>query len=1404
MESLSSQVINEELVTEFPFLTTLKNCDIILSEKYSMNIPECFENYIADTANFKTVLHPIFLRTSENDDLQISHYGVSQDSVCRLLMRLDTLQKNILDILLDKVIENGSDEYEDGSLIQLILMQFRWLSFIRLEHNSICDSLLQALQTCSVSVQKELIYILPELINEDQIDTVFSQLCSLLISEKPLISTIYTCLQNISLTSNQIQRYRDTYVNNLTTCNIQDIPSIVNFLLSCTDHDICTDIISILRNNIKPNTWKSDDVNPRDYELMMVEYISIATNTHTNLCKQYMRILHNTDSSNYLFLDYWMYYILYANPQYTNYVRFVFPRKFTRYPANSTLHLDTLKGHSLSLNKYYSSILALIGELGNTSSIRCREIAREMYVCLFTEFSDLVHQQELISTLVCNITTGASTPTNNYLPILSLHVLKDLTVSPTDTQLNVFRPFIRGLLDYTDMMTEKQIQVLFEVLVRLSLIDDSRGGGGLDELTILTRKYLHRPMLRQKRVGVIGGVISMKEFTYKKYEVPEYYKHPDLYEQEIMNVTSDCIRFYKLLSSSCSQEVDLKIYLYTQLSLWVKHAFIPPLFLFELNSRIRSEFESLYIQDIQVTVPSYTSMYIHADQIPIDYQYNLDQDNTTIALNLFSLAISPSLKTRLSLYLLPANLRLLAITDVLNNPEDGLAGIDGLLGCPILSPRESTNFKTYGNEEKECIYICKYATILWITELLNVFILEKDTDIRIKVCSRLNLLHVLEGEFTSLSTCFSSLYIYTGSAIVTTPTQTKSKSSLYIPLLSPDFIKILWWRDIQFNLSASPAVSSSPSLSIYSLARILKDMNIYITLTDEAKKKKSIYEDEMIDIHQLLTVWGNYKIYVSLKNVMDYIISIITGKSADEVDLAGKSALYDCIHSILLIYINTFSIPTVYNAIEPYIYKIFCVYDSDASQKISQPDLESSDHNGTQLLSSIHSCYTYFSDMLDIITSNDINIVLIDWVNTLVSIYVDMYINKKENEEKEVLLAYKHKEGTYNLLRKIQQDHEGFCPITAELSDLCLSVLKKMTLRTAGGSDALFLKKLLTLYVLYSKDVLHTIEEIYQDFKSMIDQQTVPFPSLTPSSLHIYYSILIQLLTQEYTYFHKHIVGSDLYTQAMIIQTYCVSIDGIIAFTKKFDHKVIISSSLRYYTQFISLFLSHSLPILSSLFPRDQKTVISIIRSMQKSTRQVQALCSHSKVVKDTSMSVYIPKLKKYLESYLFEIKKLLGDNGCIEAFWLGNLKTRHIDGSEVQVEEELEEDDDEDKDINDDTTTTNNNDNNNNNNEEEDDDDEDKVISIHSQSIKRSKSMNTKEEKNGYIQKRKRNMKRKRQEEEIESVQSSTKSTNNAGIPEEEEEEEEEINIQDLLASNDDDEAEEEEEDDEKENNSE
>ena len=101
------------------------------------------------------------------------------------------------------------------------------------------------------------------------------------------------------------------------------------------------------------------------------------------------------------------------------------------------------------------------------------------------------------------------------------------------------------------------------------------------------------------------------------------------------------------------------------------------------------------------------------------------------------------------------------------------------------------------------------------------------------------------------------------------------------------------------------------------------------------------------------------------------------------------------------------------------------------------------------------------------------------------------------------------------------------------------------------------------------------------------------------------------------------------------------------------------------------------MPLLERLFRKKRTGCVDLIKNLQMATRFLQTICSHSKISQDVSLANNVPLLKKSLEVLVFRVKAMLAANDCLDAFVLGNLKNRDLQGEEILSQVSIEEDDD-------------------------------------------------------------------------------------------------------------------------------
>ena len=86
----------------------------------------------------------------------------------------------------------------------------------------------------------------------------------------------------------------------------------------------------------------------------------------------------------------------------------------------------------------------------------------------------------------------------------------------------------------------------------------------------------------------------------------------------------------------------------------------------------------------------------------------------------------------------------------------------------------------------------------------------------------------------------------------------------------------------------------------------------------------------------------------------------------------------------------------------------------------------------------------------------------------------------------------------------------------------------------------------------------------------------------------------------------------------------------------------------------------------------ERNRALALLRQLQQCTRSLQVICSHLKYThvagskKRSASGSAIPLLRKALEALILRVGQAVARCGCSEAFWVGNLKHRDLEGAEL------------------------------------------------------------------------------------------------------------------------------------------
>lgn len=93
---------------------------------------------------------------------------------------------------------------------------------------------------------------------------------------------------------------------------------------------------------------------------------------------------------------------------------------------------------------------------------------------------------------------------------------------------------------------------------------------------------------------------------------------------------------------------------------------------------------------------------------------------------------------------------------------------------------------------------------------------------------------------------------------------------------------------------------------------------------------------------------------------------------------------------------------------------------------------------------------------------------------------------------------------------------------------------------------------------------------------------------------------------------------------------------GLMSIAKAQETKTNLSTFLKKSIGILKVFLSEGIPVLELMLRSKPDEVVDIFKTMQTSTRFLHHLCCYSKLTKDSSLMVYVPKFRLILETLVY------------------------------------------------------------------------------------------------------------------------------------------------------------------------
>ncbi|KAM0951992.1 putative fanconi anemia protein FANCD2 [Dioscorea sansibarensis] len=652
------------------------------------------------------------------------------DSLARTLLLVPQIQLQLQHLLLEKLPEYFDSTVSDlasslkDDVARMIINQFRWLDFL-VDSENFVEKLMEVLSISPLSLKREIIGSLPEIIGNQSHGSVITALERLLQEDSEVILPVLDSFSNLNL-DEQLQEQAITIaLSCIRTVDGEYMPHLLRFLLLSATPANVRRIILQIREQLKfvgvtdplaiRNKKLKGKLVANSTEASTLEALRLSLQFKNILCEAILKELKGLDQlQDHKVIDVWLIMLIYINGgSLQKGMEKMLKKKIIEGCLNESLFDQCIHGHRelvKASSDHFSSFLSVSEYLMACREQQARDFSIYLYTALFEEFSDTFYRQEVLGSLVTHIGSGIT-----YEVSSALDAMFRLT-SKYSEELISMSSHINGILDYLEAFDDENLHKVYEIFCCLAVSARSKpnflGSSTANELLMIVRKQLGSPDIKYRKMGIVGTLKIISTLGDVNATV-NFSSSQKTNCEEALELLKLAIELNKSATLSL-------ILLYDELNSLFECRILQPAII-EWTGKHVGELESLFLSDLE------------GGQLPQNYVsndiegvlwMNLDGNLSPICLNILPLLSSMPLQSADSLQILPSQFLLLSVVERLTN-QGSLGGIDALLGCPLHLPSPKylaeAEWKRMSGQQKQIVWLSLYYAVNWLRELLNAF-----------------------------------------------------------------------------------------------------------------------------------------------------------------------------------------------------------------------------------------------------------------------------------------------------------------------------------------------------------------------------------------------------------------------------------------------------------------------------------------------------------------------------------------------------------------------------------------------------------------------------------------------------------------------------------------------------------
>lgn len=1291
-----------------------------------------------------------------------------QDSLLRILLCVPELQTKLMLKLLeilaetaitDEITSQNNAQVEESSIPRLLLSCVRFLPAVKEDDSAVVAAkIMEILPACPLSVQREIILCVPEILPDSQHETIAGALKDILDETRHLTCTILDSLACMVISRPVVRELVDIVLKRLYRVSLRDLPSVVDFVLSTSQNE--SDILELIRELRRclcltptpssqqnaPSQLKQNETK-EDIQCIILDNIHLKCLMNRALCDAWLKCVDTSvEPDDQKGLDVILLTGISDIHGKRRNVELIFKNKIRHGLFTEELLRKTLVDYKSVVRKYFTNFMSIAGSLLSSHEVIISNFGIAMYTETFAGFGpgEAYYQQEIVGELTSKVGTGAG----GLITDGALSSLQRLS-KRNNKDLAVFSPMITALMELTESMSLAQFRQLMQILCNLAWQEDNHESASnlSTEINIMMKKQLCSRSLILQKMGVIGVVNAVKAKGRHmaqgtgQSDIASTSSKSDEGIQDLINLAID-------QTLKCPEASGLFM---DELAAPDSVTSLPAVIVKSCSEKFGDNFEAEFIEDIQGS-PNTDGQ----DILPTEVFFKLENIDSQDLESEAEIVVPISkwvmeskrnpLDKKTNMHRFIPNFRLVAAFN--NNASD----LDALLGCGVILFPESyiDGEKTLTRRELDSVCDSVFLCLNWFREIVNFFSAYNDDEIRKLVLLRLKNILYLQEKLQLLLPQHDQyrpppVLFCEDTSSWSPPTaidKSKSKSKKGVGKAKGKKSKPVKPNETIMNATVHLTTQEAKDAPIASSTHIdqsqmtqgktatatckLADLQAYRPFFRELDlnylnvfdynvvntEREPSYAEEKLDPHlrpqelffllKDLSAKIEYRFQSSGRrkgfpgqgtpitsyghtNLMSQDVNSIAIKIAKFLPklFANLDVIKEYFQSLIHLNDGVVDSANMFDTTNQLCSKCLKLGFDIAANLISWSGFQSSTMSSVLydcLKSLVERVETVISDARRPLSLSGLAEKVIKYLSTFTEI-----ISSCEVAGSHASLLDK----VFRIETSSQMNKQTVHKIVSEYS--------KRNWQTSLGREkgTTFNQQVEKFFILSLEYAENCLQEMHNMFNITVqdvvenrakDYYNETFQTISRNTIHIVYNVCLQKLVD---ILRKRASGSarDKIEQLELWTVSTSLVQKAVLPLKTWRNHSILKAVLKLSKPFLDYFLRHALPLLGSVFRKHYNDCINILKTLQNSTRYLHVICTSTKLNSDIALSNHVPALKKSLESVVFGVQAMLSANNFRDAFWMGNLKNRDLEGEEIlsQVaeeedeEEENEEENDED-----------------------------------------------------------------------------------------------------------------------------